>query len=212
MRSRQIRLGLVALLGMFLAAVVAAGCGGGDEDSETAAIETDGAFLVEMVTHHEAAIEMATLAQERGEHTEIRDLADAIVDSQGEEIEQMQQIHARLFEGTFDEADHGTLGLADHETGMEGDATQLEDANPFDRAFIDSMIPHHQGAILMARKVLESGSDPEAATLANDIIEAQSREIEEMNSWREEWYGEPSPAGGVPAEDDEPGSHEEMGH
>lgn len=38
--------------------------------------------------------------------------------------------------------------------------------------------------------------------LAQAIVDAQSREIEEMNSWREDWYGSASPAGGVPAEDE----------
>ena len=37
----------------------------------------------------------------------------------------------------------------------------LKDAKPFDRAFIDEMIPHHQGAIRMARAELAKGSDPE---------------------------------------------------
>ena len=203
-----------ALVSVLSFALVVAGCGG--EETDTAAIENDGAFLVEMAAHHEAAIEMARIAQERGQHREVRDLADAIVASQNEEIEQMKQIHARLFEGSFDGADHGTFGLEKHPTGMDSGATELKKAQPFDRAFIDSMVPHHQGAILMARAVLESGSDPEVATLADAIIEAQSREIKEMNSWREEWYGEPSPAGGLPAqgasEDDDDASHEEMGH
>lgn len=211
MRSKRDKL-VATLLAMLIVAPVVVGCGSDDEDKGAAAIETDGAFLVEMTTHHEAAIEMAELAQEKAEHVEVRDLANEIVESQSEEIELMKQIHARLFEGSFEEADHGSLGLADHETGMDGAATQLENAQPFDRAFIDSMIPHHQGAILMARTVLESGSDPEVAMLANEIIEAQSREIEEMNSWREEWYGEPSPAGGVPEEEDGAAPHEEMGH
>ena len=211
MRIRQSKPVAILLTALMIGSV-AAGCGSDEETGEAAAVETDGAFLVEMTAHHEAALEMAELAQAKAEHREVRDLANAIVESQTDEIEQMRQIHARMFEGSFEEADHGSLGLADHETGMDGAATQFESAQPFDRAFIDSMIPHHQGAVLMARTVLESGSDPEIAALANDIIEAQSREIDEMNSWREEWYGEPSPAGGVPEEGEEAAPHEEMGH
>jgi hypothetical protein len=65
------------------------------------------------------------------------------------------------------------------------------------------MIPHHQGAIRMARIELEQGEDDELTELATAIIAAQSHEIEEMNSWREQWYGAPSPGGGAPPEDEE---------
>jgi len=55
--------------------------------------------------------------------------------------------------------------------------------------------------------------DGELEELATAIIEAQSHEIEEMNSWREDWYGASSPAGGVPPEDeDEIPSHQAMDH
>nr|MBA2521754.1 DUF305 domain-containing protein [Solirubrobacterales bacterium] len=69
---------------------------------------------------------------------------------------------------------------------------------PFDRAFIDMMIPHHQGAIRMAQVELQQGSEPGLEQLATGIISAQTREIEAMNRWREKWYGAASPAGGVP--------------
>ncbi len=85
---------------------------------------------------------------------------------------------------------------------MDHDGAALEGADPFDRAFIDAMVPHHQGAIRMARAQLDKGSDGELDALDEDVIESQSREIEQMNEWRIEWYGKPSPAGGVPGEGD----------
>lgn len=63
--------------------------------------------------------------------------------------------------------------------GLEGDA--------FDEAFIRLMIPHHEGAIDMAERALKSSNHPEMKQLANDIIEAQQREIDMMKGWLTTW-------------------------
>jgi uncharacterized protein (DUF305 family) len=96
------------------------------------------------------------------------------------------------------EADAKTLGLTMDEMGMSMEGPDLATAKPFDRAFIDAMVPHHQGAIRMARAQLARGEDRELLTLAAAIVTAQEREIRRMNAWRTRWYGAASPAGGVP--------------
>jgi uncharacterized protein (DUF305 family) len=204
---------LTLIFGAALAAsmIVLAACGG-DDDETSAQEHTDGAFIAQMVPHHEGAIEMAEIAAEQGEHAEITDLADNIIASQGAEIDQLETAHERLFDAPLGEVDHGSLGLSEADSGMAHDASALEGAEPFDQEFIDMMIPHHQGAIRMARVELESGEDEELKDLAQEIIDAQSAEIEEMNAWREEWYGAPSPAGGIPVEDGDAPGHESMDH
>jgi uncharacterized protein (DUF305 family) len=49
--------------------------------------------------------------------------------------------------------------------------------------FVKGMIPHHQGAVDMAKIVLEHGKDPALKKLAADIIAAQDKEIAFMKSW-----------------------------
>jgi uncharacterized protein (DUF305 family) len=59
----------------------------------------------------------------------------------------------------------------------------------FDRAFIEEMIVHHQGAVMMAQAALANAKHEEIKQLARDIITAQTREIEMMQGWHTGWYG-----------------------
>lgn len=73
---------------------------------------------------------------------------------------------------------------------MEAMNTELTDKNgdAFDKAFIDEMIVHHQGAIAMAKLALENSDRKEILELARAIIEAQKGEIAQMKNWRQVWF------------------------
>jgi uncharacterized protein (DUF305 family) len=216
MRNSSRALAAMAAIAALLVALLVSACGGDDE--QNASSETDGEFVAAMVPHHESAIEMAEIAQRRAEHREIEELAANIIESQSAEIERLETDYERLHDEPLAQTGMmgdggGMLGMGENDAGMSMHPDELEDAKPFDLAFIDAMVPHHQGAIRMARVELARGEDSQLKLLAEEIIEAQSMEIERMNSWREEWYGSPSPAGGVPETDgDAMPSHGEMGH
>jgi uncharacterized protein (DUF305 family) len=80
--------------------------------------------------------------------------------------------------------DGGHMDMSQSEMGMDMDMSMLRRAKPFDRAFIDQMVPHHKGAIAMARKELAEGSQPALRAMAQDMIDAQTKEIAQMRKWR----------------------------
>jgi uncharacterized protein (DUF305 family) len=59
-------------------------------------------------------------------------------------------------------------------------------AADIDVAFVCGMIPHHQAAINMARAELTHGDDPWARELAQNVIDAQQKEIDDMLKWLEQ--------------------------
>lgn len=103
-------------------------------------------------------------------------------------------------------------GSHDHHHGMHGEAHQMGEDHPFmqdhqrmmddmhsmeltgdaDYDFVRGMIPHHQGAIDMAKTLLAEGTDPELLALAEEIIQAQKTETAEMEAWLAA-YGDPQP-------------------
>lgn len=57
----------------------------------------------------------------------------------------------------------------------------------FDKAFITSMIAHHEGAVEMAKLSAKNAKHKEIKSLSNDIIAAQEKEITEMKQWQMDW-------------------------
>ena len=149
---------------------------------------SDERFIDAMIPHHQGAIEMAQVALENAEHPEILALAEDVVAAQETEIGQLKSIKQEQFgtsEVSMDMSKEEMEGM-----GMAMDPQELAIQEPFDKAFIDNMIPHHESAIAMAQVVLEESENPEIREIAGTIVDAQEREIEQMRSWRDEWYPE----------------------
>lgn len=162
---------------LLLASVLALGLAacGSEDGAAVGGNGTDRAFVDDMIPHHKSAVEMAKIAQERGQSDFVKGLADDIVASQGEEIGTMEKIRPGLADVKPTPLGGG-MGMG---MGME-DVASLKTADPFDRAFIEMMLPHHQSAVEMAQVELDKGENSELKDLAEAIIEAQTREIGEM--------------------------------
>jgi len=77
-------------------------------------------------------------------------------------------------------------GMMMQEMMMAGEKT--------DRHFIEMMIPHHESAVKMADLALKLSKRPEIRQLAESIKSDQTREIAQMKSWYEQWYGTSVPS------------------
>jgi uncharacterized protein (DUF305 family) len=148
---------------------------------------SDRAFIDAMVPHHQGAVEMAEVALENAEHREIGNLAEDIISAQEAEIEELKAIKKEEF-GTsnvpmeISQDEMEAMGMT--EPGM------LARQRPFDKAFIDAMIPHHESAIEMANVALEESENAQIREIAGAIVDAQKREIAQMRDWRQKWYPE----------------------
>jgi hypothetical protein len=82
--------------------------------------------------------------------------------------------------------DHGSMGM-----GSKGMAKQMvmENGEYSDEAFIDAMVPHHQGAIAMAEVALKNAEHEEIKQLSRNIVSTQQAEIEELKAIKKEEYG-----------------------
>jgi uncharacterized protein (DUF305 family) len=88
---------------------------------------------------------------------------------------------------------YGMMNWGNNQASNQGVNVNTQVAGTIDKHFIEQMIPHHEGAIAMANLALQKAKHPEIKTLATAIIAAQTTEIQSMNGWYQDWYGNTVP-------------------
>lgn len=150
----------------------------------------DVAFVQMMIPHHEQALTMAALAEDRASSPQVRSLAERIT-GQGTEVMAMagwlQQRNLEVPTAGADpsEFDHGEHG---HDT-MHGMLTPEQlttlreaDGTRFDELFLTGMIGHHEGALRMISDLAEDGQNVLVAEMAADMQAGQTAEIDLMRT------------------------------
>ena len=144
-----------------------------------ASVDSEYGFLVEMIAHHEEAIDAAgELA--RSDRPEMRDFGTRIIESQSAQVEQMQDWLDEWYADRPDEVDYDP---------MMRDLDDLS-GDELDETFLTDMIGHHMAAVMMSQQLLMRDLADHAAVdrLAEDIRDEQSREIAMMRRWLREWF------------------------
>ena len=147
--------------------------------------DPDTAFAKGMLGHHRGAVDMAKIELKYGTDETMRKLAQDIIDSQQLEIDILNKWLASHPDAPKPKPNTEAM----QEAYVKGTNTMHSDmmlgiAEPVaDMAFARGMLPHHIGAVDMAKVQLQYGTDEEMRKLAQDIIDAQQPEIELMQSW-----------------------------
>jgi uncharacterized protein (DUF305 family) len=145
-----------------------------------------------MIGHHAQAVEMSALVPTRTSLEEMRLLAQRIAISQADEIKMMQEWLRSRGESAPDEHAHHAHGatlmpgmLTPEEMRRLADAAGAE----FDRLFLEFMIKHHAGALVMVNELMAqpgAGQESDIFAFASDVDADQRMEIDRMGAMLKE--------------------------
>ncbi|MHA7820328.1 MAG: DUF305 domain-containing protein [Erythrobacter sp.] len=152
--------------------------------------DADVRFMQMMITHHQQAVDMSRLVEDRTNNEEVVAVAGRILASQEDEIAFMREWLGErglplemAHSGHHDHAAHmAMMGMASPEQMAALAAAQSTD---FDRQFLTLMIKHHEGAVDMTEDLLDqpgSAADPILYRFVGDVDNEQSEEIDRMDT------------------------------
>jgi uncharacterized protein (DUF305 family) len=163
------------------------------------AMEFDQMYIDMMIPHHQSIIAMAQAALPRLQDGQLREIANAVIETQGAEIAQLQEYREAWYgdpnpmpmdDSMMTAMERMLPGMGN----MEAIAAMMDAealvaafcaAENADLAFIDLTIPHHEMAIGASEAALEQATHPEIQVVAQQVIDAQEREIEELTEIRQ---------------------------
>lgn len=154
--------------------------------------DLDQVYIDTMIPHHQLALDMAAVALQHAEHGEITSLARDIQVDQADEIRWFREWRGTWWPGAPTPTPGPLLmpGMTHAMPGMDVDLAGLAAAQPFDKAWIEAMIPHHQAAIDMSAGALPRLRHPELRDKAQDIAYKQQIEIARMEKLYHAWYAD----------------------
>ena len=158
--------------------------------ANTSYIKADVDFLQGMIIHHQQAIVMSNMAENRTNNKVILELAKRIEVSQEDEINFMgswlkerDEYETKI--NSHNHMDHMHIKMVGMASKIQLDKLEMSDSSDFDRLFLQLMIAHHDGALEMVKELKKypgSAYDPILNEFVSDLVNDQGIEIERMNT------------------------------
>lgn len=138
-------------------------------------------FVNMMIMHHQGAIDMANYELQNGTNGQMKTIAQNIITTQQQEIQEMQSIINGMAADETDTAFAMELMNSMEKMDVTAD-TQILTGN-VDHDFAILMIVHHQAALDNASAYLHHGNNTQLRNMANMMAEMQTQEIIELSNW-----------------------------
>lgn len=151
------------------------------QSSEEQFNQNDVMFMNMMIVHHDQAIEMSKLAENRTDNKNILELSRNISEAQKSENQQMTEWMRSI--GLEPGNHHPMAGMA---SGEEMQQLRNSEGSEFNQLFAELMIEHHKGGIEMAKNFRETGRHSELKEMQGQMVETQQKEIGKMREWQKE--------------------------
>jgi uncharacterized protein (DUF305 family) len=137
-------------------------------------------FMQGMIAHHAQAIVMSRMAEAHHANPRVLKLATKIDQSQVPEIRIMQGWLRRYDQFAPDTGSWRTMTMPGMLTADQLKRLDAATGVAFDRAFLELMIQHHEGALTMVKDLFatpRAGQEVDVSVFANDVVVAQTAEI-----------------------------------
>ncbi|WP_157151975.1 DUF305 domain-containing protein [Brachyspira sp. SAP_772] len=143
-------------------------------------------FLVNMIPHHQGAIDSSKILLETTTNETLKTLANNIIKAQEKEIEEFKALVEELKAKNTDYSDIDTVAFGNEAEKIMNDMmmemSMIEVTADNDIDFLKGMIPHHQAAVDASKQILSYTKDDKIKEIANRIITDQEKEIADMNN------------------------------
>ena len=160
--------------------------------SATSWNSTDRAYVLAMLWHQQQGQQLASLVQGRTSRPELQRLALSIRTAQAGDVDRMTAWLRTRDPAAGDYLAHSDAQPADRWFAGMMARSQLRtlaatSGQRFEFLFVDMMLEHYKGAIVMADQVIADGRDAEVALLASRTITSSQRAIGQLSGWRRRW-------------------------
>ena len=144
-------------------------------------------FIDSLTAHHEIAIAMAKEVEGKLTHPELAEFAKKIAAEQQKEIDQMKKWRSVWYPGDSPAINADMPGMSYSVVRWDMAALRAAAGSEKDVEFMSQLIPHDQGAILIANEGLHKTENPEIHKLCEELIRTRGIEMKQMQDWQSAW-------------------------